>query len=99
MNSLEDIYKVDIDRAFSESTDRQETIIEIKESRIKYYKEKEQVDSEADTILESMSYWGADYLPRNNKFAKRIDDIINDLWACRDRYLNDNLTFCPKKGY
>lgn len=99
MKKLEDIYKVDVDRAFSESPERQEEIIEIIESRVLYYKEKSEVTAEDDTILESIIYWVADYLPRDNEFAVRINTMIDDLWACRDRYLNDKLTYCPKKGY
>ncbi|NQY00551.1 MAG: hypothetical protein HRT70_05380 [Flavobacteriaceae bacterium] len=99
MENLDDIYKLEVDRAFSGSVEQQEVIIEIIEAKILYYKEKNQVTSDDDTIIESIIYWVADYLPRNNQFADRINKMIDDLWACRDRYLNDELTYCAKKGY
>lgn len=99
IKQLEDIYKVDIDRAFSDSLEKQEEIIEIIESRVEYYKNKKELDNDDDSVIESMIYFVADYLPRDNKFSERINTMIDDLWSCRDRFLNDNLSFCPKKGY
>lgn len=96
---LEDYYKLDIDRIFSSNPEEIETLLEVIDSKILYYKEKSTVTSEDDDILESLIYWLSDYLPRKKPYAARINTIIDDVWACRDRYLNDNLTYDPKKGY
>lgn len=96
---LNDYFKVDIDRIFSSEPEKVDELLLIIESEVLYYSNKKIVNKDDDAILESLIYWVADFLPRRNEFAERIDAIINGLWGCRDKFLDDKLAYDPKKGY